>query len=114
MLSPGVLEGRLRRLLLDGDVLSWRCGKRLQQLSRQALARIPVLESEYPAGHAIPLDEASGRVLYAHMVLLPAVEAQPCDVGNAVIVAIHRCSGYSSVQAVTTRAVVASSPSGQL
>jgi hypothetical protein len=107
-------EARLRGLPLDHDFSGRRVRQRVEQLGREALARIPKLKPEHATGGTISFDQAGLRLFHSDTVLVPAVKAKPGDVRFPVVVTIHCFSGYSSSHSVTTRAIASSPRSGQL
>ena len=102
------------RLTLDHDIASRRSGQRIEQLGGQALARLPILEPEDPAGFAVTLYQPGRRPLDLYAPLIPTVEPEPGDISRPIVVTIHRSQGYPADQSVTTRAVDGSPSSGQL
>ena len=82
-------ERQLRGLSFDRDLASRRDGQRLEKFCGQLTARLPVLEANDLASRAVALDEPRRGALDAHAVLVPPIEAQPCDICGPVVVAVH-------------------------
>jgi hypothetical protein len=61
-------------LAFYNDVAGWRCRERIEELDRNALARLPVFEAQNAARIAVAFDQAPSVLLHVYALRAPAVK----------------------------------------
>jgi integrase len=92
---------RIRRVIRSAGDAHRRRRQHRQQLVRQRLARTPELETDDLSCRRVEVAQAPGRLLGHDGAAVVALEAQPGDVGVAVVVAVDLHSPTDARRAAT-------------